>query len=259
MSGQVKNFVYEHALTPLIAPGEAYSIETTAIYATLFAVLTVYLAKMFIDNGRTPENEKLYFASAPWILSLGGLSALLELGTLQRSLPVLTITVILVTGLTLLNRKKKLMETERNILITGLLLFTAIISLFDFTDYSIFVSNLALITVIAVTGLLFVKSFLPSYFRIELMAPITAHYMDAVSTVVALNSGGTEQQFLARKFIEFMGLPGIFVLKSIVIIPVVLIIYRRLELEKARFYLYVITALGLGISMRNILLTASGF
>ncbi|AOV95360.1 hypothetical protein AQV86_05590 [Nanohaloarchaea archaeon SG9] len=81
--------------------------------------------------------------------------------------------------------------------------------------------------------------------------PVLTHFLDAASTVKALERGLSESRALAQFFIEFLGEYGIFVMKALVIVPVALYIEREVEGDISREVLFMIGVYGLVLGLRN--------
>lgn len=81
--------------------------------------------------------------------------------------------------------------------------------------------------------------------------PIFGHFLDASSTVLALDRGLQESRVLAGTFIEYLGSYGIFLMKALIIIPVVYFIERKMEEEVTGTALFMIGMYGLVLGLRN--------
>jgi uncharacterized membrane protein len=82
--------------------------------------------------------------------------------------------------------------------------------------------------------------------------PIAAHYFDASTTVTSLAYGGAEKHVLAQFFINNFGPLGMFIMKTIVIIPIVYYINQNIDGEERNYYLFLIALLGLALGTRNL-------
>lgn len=264
MFSPVKNFVVENFWIPLLPGTEPYNMYNTLLYAVLFSAITIHLILPALKNTDIALDKGFYLSLTPWIVLAGALSALNEQGFYFFTNTPLIVTGVLFASITAL-KTGELLENRynwpaiRTVFLAGLMLSLGALSFFSYSEIYLIHEFLLLTFIWLIPGLLAVKYFLSDYYSIELLAPVLAHYLDATTTVIALANGGVEQQVVARYFIDNIGLTGIFVLKTLVIIPAVIIIRREVKMDEKRlFYLFVLTALGLGISVRNLLLILSG-
>jgi len=237
------------------------SLTVTTLSALIFSLIVIYVIAPRIEKLET--DKKFYISTVPWLVSAGGLSALYASGNTDILLNGFIFTGLTATLLTaiytgkIIEEKKKI-DQSYTVLFTGILASITVLSLLNFLNPQIFLQTGA--HILSWLGPLTVLVYLLNNdkIKLELLAPIITHFMDASSTVIALSKGAVEKQFIARLFIESLGPHGIFILKSISIIPIVYIINRETEGKEKIFYLYIITALGLVITVRNTLLTATG-
>lgn len=236
------------------------SLTATAIGAIIFSLAVIYIIAPRLEKLDT--DKQFYISTLPWLISAGGLSALYASGQTDILINGVIFTGLTATLMATIHIGEKLEErTELDksylIFITGTISSIAVISLLDFSNTSIFLQTGKHIT-------MWLGPLTIIYYLInpktggEILAPIATHFMDASSTVVSISNGAVEKQFIARLFIENLGPYGIFALKAMAIIPIVYIIDRETENKERIFYLYTITALGLVITVRNTLLTATG-
>lgn len=87
-----------------------------------------------------------------------------------------------------------------------------------------------------------------------ILFPVWAHFVDASSTVIALENSLTESRILASFFIDVFGPYGIFLMKSMVIIPITFFAVENLEEKYSLLAVYIVTSMGLILGVRNILL-----
>ncbi|MFB6215622.1 MAG: DUF63 family protein, partial [Candidatus Aenigmatarchaeota archaeon] len=89
------------------------------------------------------------------------------------------------------------------------------------------------------------------FMEMEFVFPLFAHYLDASTSYIAISQGAREKMFLGRFFVNNFGPGGIFVLKTLVIVPLTYYIFRSVEGEERIYLLYFVSALGLVLSARN--------
>ena len=236
------------------------SLTATIIGSLLFSIAVIYILAPRIE--RIEADKYLYISTVPWLVTAGGLSAFYSSASTEIVLNSFIFTALSASLITALHigkkiEKKKHLDKSYIVLFTGIIVSIPVFSLLDLQTYSVILQTATHIAYWLIP-LITVSYLLRNRLRPYLVVPVITHFMDASSTVVALSKGAVEKQFIARFFIESLGPHGIFILKSISIIPIVYIINRETEGKEKIFYLYIITALGLVITVRNTLLTATG-
>lgn len=86
------------------------------------------------------------------------------------------------------------------------------------------------------------------------LGAISAHFLDASSTVVALQNSLTESRVLASLFIELLGPYGVFLMKALIIVPVVYFSREEFNEMYSGLLLYSVFSLGLVLGVRNLFL-----
>ena len=264
MFPDVKNFILEKLWLPLLQEAPAYNIYNTALYALIFAAVTVYIIKPAIEKLDVDIDRKFFTALTPWIVLTGALSALNQLGpeTILLEAPVLFSGLITALMATMYAGKKlevsKNIRYDKTVFTIGILFLAGSTFLYSLENFQAL--NLSVIVTLLwlVPGLSALKVFRPDLISFSFAMPVGAHFLDATSTFVALRFGASEQHVVARYFIEILGPGGIFLLKAIAVIPIVLIIDKEMKGDEKMFYLFVISALGLGIASRNFLQIFAG-
>ena len=256
MEDLIKNLLPDnHALLNIEA-----SLTPTLITALLFSVITIYVIAPRIEKLET--DRKFYIGTLPWLISAGGLSALYASGKTDIILNG-SIFMLLAAFLSLTIHIGKLIEKKRDIdksytiFTLGIFSSIIVISLLEFQNTNIFLETAAHI-VYWLGPISIIYYILREKLDIALFLPLVTHLMDASSTVVSISNGAVEKQFIAGLFIELLGPHGIFILKTATIIPIIYVIDHELNKNDRNFYLYIITALGLVITIRNTLLAATG-
>lgn len=257
MFPEVKNFILEKLWQPLLTDATSYNAYNTAVYAAVFAAATVYIILPAVKKLDLDIDRKFFTALIPWIILAGALSALNQLGldTVLLEAPILftgltaAVLASLYTGRKL--EASKDIRYDKTVFILGLALLAVTSTFYSLENFQAFGLSIAVTFLWIVPGLSALKVFRPDLLSFNFALPVGAHFLDATSTFVALRFGASEQHLLARFFIEVFGSSGVFVLKAVAVIPVVLIINRNIENDEKMFYLFIITALGLGIAARN--------
>lgn len=92
------------------------------------------------------------------------------------------------------------------------------------------------------TSALFLFIFFFENLEKKIIYPIFTHFLDASSTVMALESGLKEKAYIARLFIDLVGAYGVFLMKLLIIGPISYYLLEKYEgkwKEEAFFFLVV--------------------
>lgn len=223
---------------------------------TYTALLTYYTVKKRRNNQTHTIDRYFPAVLTPYILLISLTSA--TIAAQQTISTSFTITATALTALTItitqFKHQKKAYITET---IIGL---TALITLLTQVKPGLNTSILLQITGITtaafipvyITHMLFRKKKTGLY-----LFPIYTHFLDAGSTVIALEQGLKESRTLANIFIRSMGEYGIFVMKALIIIPITLYIQEKITGEISREILFMIGVYGLVLGLRNYFLMLS--
>jgi hypothetical protein len=226
---------------------------TLLTYTAFLTYYTVYKRR----NGLTHTIDKYFTAVlTPYILLISLTSA--TIATQQTVIKSFTLTATALTALTVtitrLKDQKKAYITETTIGLTALITLLAQVK--PGLNTSILLQIIGLTT----------AAFLPVYilhFILEkkkiglYLFPIYTHFLDAGSTVIALQKGLQESRILAQIFIRNMGEYGIFVMKALIIVPITLYIEKEIKGEISREILFMIGVYGLVLGLRNYFLMLS--
>ncbi|WP_414837851.1 DUF63 family protein [Candidatus Nanosalina sp. VS9-1] len=260
MFSDVKNFVLEKLLRPVFDESVApYNMYNTFFYAVFFAAGIIYLVKPALEKLGVEYSKKLFISFSPWIVLGGILSSaeIRETATVFLTYTPVLISVIVACVLVAVFVGKELekwksIDYTRTVFVLGLFLSVISLSAHNIENFHA-VGLTALITSLwLIPGIAILKKFSPDFLSLEIVAPVAMHYLDATTTAVALRFGASEQHIVASYFIEVFGPYGVFLLKTLAVVPAVLIINKEVEGEEKMFYLFVIAALGLGIAVRNL-------
>lgn len=77
----------------------------------------------------------------------------------------------------------------------------------------------------------------PGWLRKVLMA-VSVQLLDALTTVLVLESGGEEKVFVSAYFLEIAGYTGLFILKALVLLPFMIYSVRRKDADLLEFLVY---------------------
>lgn len=262
MIDPVKNFLFEKFWLPIIDESVYYNPYNTVVYALLFGLLVIYVLRPLIRKMDIDVDRRFVLGFAPFIVFGGALRTLKDVDAVNTILLETPFIYLLLfgTGLGLLYSSRKLEERtdisyHRTLAGSGAILALLTLPFFRFREPLALFLFIGTAAVWGVLGYLFLRYRKPELLSWDFTLPVAAHYLDATSTFTALQFGADEKHVLGRLFIDIFGSGGMFILKTLVIIPVVLYIIRNFEAEEKTFYIFIITLLGLGIATRNILQT----
>jgi uncharacterized membrane protein len=258
----VKNFLLEKFWIPIVNESVYYNPYNTFVYALLFGGLTVYVLYPLIKKMDIEVDKKFFKGFLPFIVFGGAVRALKDIGAVNSILLETPIIYLLLFALGLgtlaLSRE---IEKRRGIsyhkVLSGisLVLLAGALSFYTLKNFPALLLELFIILLWSAGGFLVLKIWKPELLRFEFVAPVAAHYLDASSTFTALEFGANEKHVLGRIFIDLFGPSGMFLMKTLVIVPVSYYLVEDFEGEEKMFYIFLITTLGLGIATRNTLQT----
>lgn len=253
----VKSFVLDKFWAPATGQGASYNVFNTSLYAVGFAVAAAYLGFPALKKMDVKLDRRFFIGITPFIL-LGAAIRVLEDRALVDSVILVTpfiyfLMFFVTVGVLAATRKIWGEDYYRPLAAIGSAGFLATVSLYAFSNLAALPLTLAVFVATVGTGYLAVKHFRPQLAVPAFVLPVAAHYWDASSSVVALFYGGSEKHLLAQFFVENAGLPGMFVMKTLVIVPAVYILERDMEGERRLYYLFLVALLGLALGTRNLL------
>lgn len=260
----VKNFLFEKFWLPIIDESVYYNPYNTVAYALLFGLLVLYVLYPLVKKMDIDVDRRFILGFSPFIVFGGALRTLKDvdaINTILLETPFIYL-ILFGTGTALLYLSRKLEErTEisyhRILGGSGVFLALATLPFFSLNEPLALILFTGITILWATAGYLILKYRKSGLLSWDFTLPVAAHYLDATSTFTALEFGAEEKHVLGRIFIDIFGSSGMFMLKTLVIIPVVLYIVRNFEGEEKTFYIFIITLLGLGITTRNILQTVA--
>ena len=258
----VKNFLLEKFWIPIVDESVYYNPYNTFVYALLFAGLTIYVIYPAIQKLDVEIDRDFFKGFIPFIMFGGALRALKDINTVNSILLETPFIYIITIGLGLLGlwtskkiEKLKNIDYHKTLGLVSSLFLAVTLSFYQLKNPQALLLELFLIFLWSTIGFISLKIFKPELVRFEFLAPVTAHYLDASSTFVALNFNANEKHVLGRIFIDIFGPAGIFLMKTLVIVPISYYLVEEFEGEEKMFYIFIITLLGLGIATRNTLQT----
>ena len=262
LSGEIKSFLLEKFWRPIADESVFYNPFNTAFYSALFALAAAYIALPALKKLGVELDRDFFVGMAPFVFLGGAVRSLKDVDAIDTILLETPFIYLLMFCLTFAAiylcreiAKRTRWNSHQILFIIGAVMLTATLPFFS-------INNLQGLLIVAATtaawiaGLyIFLKAFKPELLKPEFYIPVGAHYMDASVTSVALLFPGTaEKHVLARFFIDTLGpFKGMFLMKTLIIVPAVYYIIQDTEGEKKRYYLFLISLLGFAIATRNLL------
>lgn len=264
MLDPVKNFLFQKFWLPIIDESVYYNPYNTLVYAVLFGALVLYVLKPLFKKMDIEIDRRFVIGFTPFIIFGGLLRALKDINAVNTILletPFIYLILIAAgTGLLLASTKIEEIKDipyQRTLIAAGTALILLTLPFYSLKEPGAVILFSVTSISWAGAGFLLLSSLKPDLLDWEFTLPVAAHYLDATSTFTALTYGAEEKHVLGRIAIDFFGNWGMFVLKTLVIIPVVLYIRENFKGEEKTFYLFIIILLGLGIATRNLIQTVA--
>lgn len=214
------------------------------------AVLTYYVIRIKRNSGTHRIDRNFTLVLIPYITLISLTSA-----TISIEKTVINTFILTSTAITILTACLTRIENYRIAYITEIVTgFIAVSLLFlqikPVLDVFIFLQMLIFTT--AAFFPIYIIHLLKEQGKISLyLFPIFTHFLDAGSTVIALQEGLKESRLLAQIFIKSMGNYGIFIMKALIIVPIAYYIKEEVKGEISREVLYMIGIYGLVLGLRN--------
>lgn len=256
----IKNFVIEKFWVPVTDQTVFYNPFNTAVYAALFAAAAAYLGWPTLKKLNITLNREFFIGIAPYAFVGGALRSLEDIGVVGPPLFVTPFIYVVIFGLiagmiwvSLQVARRTEVEYHRFLAGSGILILLALLSFHSPNNASAVVEFFFVMAAWAVPGYFLLNLFKPELATYSFGIPVAAHLYDATTTYVALGYGAQEKHVLADFFIQSMGPTGMFVMKSLIVIPAVYYINENVEGQEKLYYLFLISILGIGIATRNIL------
>ncbi len=262
---EVKSFVLAKFWAPATGAAPGYNIFNTSVYALGFALAAAYLGYPFLQRLGIELDRDFFIGITPFIFFGGAVRVLEDLGLVDSFLLVTPFIYVVIFGFTAVSlvASRKLEEHTQHSyhgILGGIGVASLVILGAHLAMTTSLVLPLALLTAvgiiaaISVAGYFFLDSFYPSLLNYSFTVPILAHYWDAATSFVAITNGASEKHVLADSFVQMFGPTGMFLMKTLVIVPVVYYIYNAdIERREKRYYLFLVALLGIALGTRNIL------
>ncbi len=256
----IKNFLIEKFWLPAVGLGKDYNVFNTTVYASLFALAAAYLGWPTLKKLNVELDREFFVGIAPYAFIGGALRALQDIGVAPAPFFVTPFIYVIIFGLivsmiwlSLQVSEHTEIEYHRFLAGSGIVIILGLLSFYSLNNFSALIWFTGITAVWSMGGYFLLKLFRPELATYSFGIPVAAHFYDATTTFVALGFGGQEKHVLADIFIAAMGPAGIFVMKSLIIIPAVWYINENVEGQERLYYLFLVTILGIGIATRNLL------
>ena len=258
----VKSFLVDKFWKPIVDESVFYNPFNTAAYSTIFALAAAYIGFPTLKKLGVDLDRDFFIGMMPFVLLAGSLRSLKDveaLNTILLETPLIYILMFIIVTLSILASKKASsgigIDEHRLMFGTGALLLIATLPFFSVNNPFGLGLIMAVTSIWIVLFYIGLRAFRPGLLKPWFYLPVGAHYMDASVTSVALLFPGTaEKHVLARFFIDLFGpFAGMFLMKSLIIVPSVYYVEKEAEGEKKIYYLFLIAVLGFAIATRNFL------
>lgn len=257
----IKSFLIQKFWIPVTDESVFYNPFNTAAYAAIFAIAAAYIGKPLLEKLDVDLNREFFIGITPYVFLGGAVRSLKDQGisnTVLLETPFIyivmfSVVVTVMLGSRFIDRKTSL-EYHKIFSFTGIMLLTGVLSLYSLNNINGLI-NIAVIYAVIVGGFYAgLKVFKPEYANEMFFLPIAGHYFDGVSSYVAIGMfGAAEKHVLGQLFINLMGPIGMLIMKTLVIIPVVYIIYTDFEGDDRKYYLFLVAVLGFALGTRNLI------
>ncbi|MFT4892267.1 MAG: putative membrane protein [Candidatus Nanohaloarchaea archaeon] len=258
----VKSFLLEKFWTPIVNESVFYNPFNTAVYSAVFALAAAYIGYPTIKKLNIDLDREFFIGVAPFVFLGGSIRSLKDINafdTILLETPFIYFLMFgLVVGAIIFSKKvgeKTDLKYYQTLSSVGLILLLGSLSFYSINNFSGFIMILTVMGLTSIAGYSILKLVRPELLKPQFYIPVFSHYFDAGVTGVALMFPGTaEKHVLARFFIDIFGsLSGMFIMKTLIIVPAVYYIIRNVEGDEKMYYLFLISVLGFAIGTRNIL------
>jgi len=258
---EIKRFLVEKFWRPIADESVFYNPYNTAVYSGLFAVVAAYIGFPALKKMDISLNKDFFIGITPYIFLGGALRSLKDINIVNNILletPFIYILMFVFTFSALYISKKidEITGIEYHKIFGGLgtIIVLAILPLYSLNNLDLLYLMLGTVLVWSLSGYTVLKLFKPEILTSAFIIPVSAHFMDATVTAVAVGKEkALEKHVVGRFFIENFGPSGMFLMKTLIIIPAVYYIIENFEGDEKRYYLFLIALLGIGITTRNFL------
>lgn len=262
MLSGIKSFLVEKFWTPIVNESVYYNPFNTTVYALMFGIAALYFVYPMSKRMDIDFDKKFFIGVTPYIF-LGGMARSLKdvgiVNTILLETPFIYFVMFFLTiGALLFSKTMAEMveyrdfEYHKLFSAIGFLILLLVLSLYTFTNFSALIYFLGVMASWSIPLYMLLKFLKPELLSYSFTVPVATHFFDASTTVTSLAFGGAEKHVLAQFFIANYGPIGMFIMKALVIIPIVYYIVENIEGEERNYYLFLIALLGIALGTRNI-------
>lgn len=259
LTSGIKSFLVQKFWVPVTDESVYYNPFNTAAYSVIFALAAAYIGYPLLDRLKIDLDREFFLGIAPYIFLGGALRSLKDVdivNTILLETPFIYIVMFSFTiGMLLASRKMEEITDRsyhRFFGASGIIALASVLSLYTVSNVSALIEVAAIFSGVLVLGFGVLKLGYPSLLNYSFTVPVASHYWDASTSAIALTYGAEEKHVLARHFVELMGPAGMFVMKTLVIVPAVYYINEEFEGRKKRYYLFLVALLGIALGTRNL-------
>ena len=259
MLSGVKSFLLEKFWTPIVNESVYYNPFNTTVYALLFGIAALYVVYPVSKKLDIDFNREFFIGIAPYIFLGGTLRSLKDIdliNTILLETPFIYFVMFIFTLIALFGSKKlekmKDIPYHKTLSAVGSVALLLALSFYSFSNLGALIYFIGVMALVTTLFYILVRIFKSEMLTYSFSIPVLAHYFDASTTITSLAYGGIEKHVLAQYFIDIFGPGGMFLMKTIVIIPVVYYINENMEGEEKNYYLFLVTLLGIALGTRNL-------
>lgn len=256
----IKSFLLEKFWIPVVNESVHYNPFNTTVYALIFGIAALYLVYPLSKKLDIDFDREFFLGIAPFILLGGTTRSLKDIDALNTFLLETPFIYILMFGFTLSAillsqqiKQREILEFREAMWILGGIPLAVSLTFYSISNLQALAMFIIITMAWGLIGYLTLSLFSPKLLTASFALPVSAHFYDATTTVVALAFQAEEKHVVAQQFINIFGPYGMFLMKGLFIIPITWYIVEEFEGEERNYYLFLITLLGLSIGTRNIL------
>ena len=234
-----------------------YTIGKTILLGIVLVSLVFVFYKVF-KKLKIKINKQMYVALSVWVLFAAFVRVFEDAGIYPTSFftvspgIIILFSIIFLPTLFICIKLQKKIELWKSLSLAGLIGILVHLPFFNLKNVEGFILVVAVFTVVLLVMILINKFVNADFFS---FSALSSHMFDASATFVSLQFFGySEKHVLPTYLINYTGPWVMFVLKLIVLIPVIFLINKYSETEEfRRFLLLAVYIIGLAPALRDLL------